>query len=110
MYQRYSNPLEIMDVMIDSGRLFEFICEMFAIRREEIEEKQMWEYWLHKVWEGSYAQFRESALNDENNNAAPTHEDLSRIASESANMLMNFCPDGGGEQHGTVQAVGDNSG
>lgn len=108
MYQRYSNPLELMDVMIDSGRLFEFICEMFSIRREEIEEKQMWEYWLHKVWEGSYAQFRESALND-NSNAAPTHDELKRIASESANMLVNFCPGGGGEQHGTVQAVGDDS-
>lgn len=109
MYQRYSNPLELMDVMIDSGRLLEFICEMFAIRKEEIEEKQMWEYWLHKVWEGSYAQFRESALNDNSENAAPTHEELTRIVSESATMLANFCPDGGGGQHGTVQAVGDDS-
>ena len=97
-------------MMIDSGRLLEFIHEVLMIRKEEIEDKQMWEIWLHKVFEGSYAQFRESALNDMNSNAAPTHEDLKRIARESADMLMNFCPDGGGEQHGTVQAVGDDSG
>lgn len=98
-------------MMIDSGRLLEFIQEFFTIRREEIEEKQMWEIWLHKVMEGSYASFRDSALNDTNNtNAAPTHNELKRIASDSANMLMNFCPSSsGGGQVGTVQAVGDDS-
>lgn len=98
-------------MMIDSGRLLEFIHEVFKIRKEEIEDKQLWEIWLHKVMEGSYAQFRESALNDMNNdNAAPTHDDLIRIASDSASMLMNFCPDGGGGQDGTVQTAGDDSG
>ena len=97
-------------MMIDSGRLVEFIHEMFMIRREEIEDKQLWDIWLHKVLEGSFADFRKSALNDTNSNAAPTHEELKRIASDSATMLMNFCPDGGGEQHGTVQAVRDDSG
>lgn len=98
-------------MMIDSGRLLEFIREMFMIRKEEIEDKQMWEIWLHKVMEGSYAQFREQALNDMNgNNAAPTHEDLKRIASNSANLLKNFCPSSGGGQNGTVQTAGDDSG
>lgn len=98
-------------MMIDSGRLLEFIHEMFMIRKEEIEDKQMWEIWLHKVFEGSFAQFRDSTLNDMNgNNAAPTHEDLSRIASDSAKLLENFCPDGGGGQNGTVQAIRNDSG
>ena len=109
LYQRYTNPLELMDMMIDSGRLLEFIREAFEIRKEEIEEKQMWEIWLHKVMEGSYVQFRESVLNDTNRNAAPTHDDLMRIASDSADMLKSFNP-GGGEQHGAVQIAGDDSG
>lgn len=96
-------------MMIDSGRLLEFIQEFFKIRREEIEEKQMWEVWLHKVMEGSYASFRESALSDTNSNAAPTQTDLKRIASDSAKLLKDFCPDGGGVQHGAVQTVGDDS-
>lgn len=98
-------------MMIESGRLLEFIHEVFQIRKEEIEEKQMWEYWLHKVWEGSYAQFRESALNDTNSTkAAPTHEELEQTVRESASMLVNFCPYDGGEQYGTVQIDGDDSG
>lgn len=97
-------------MMIDSGRLLEFIIEIFNIRKEEIEEKQAWEYWLHKVWEGSYADFRATTLNDTNStNAAPTHEELEKTVSESAQLLADFCPYGGGEQYGTVQAIGNDS-
>lgn len=100
-----------MDTMIDSGRLTEFITEMLDIRNEEMEEDCTWEVWLHKVFDNmSYKEYRES-LNDMNStNAAPTQEILKQTVSESANMLMNFCPYGGGEQDGTVQTVGDDSG
>jgi hypothetical protein len=96
--------------MIDTGRLFEFCREVIHIRNEELEEETAWEVWLHKVFEQSWQDFRAS-LNDDSTNAAPTQEDLKRTASESANLLANFRPpDGGGEQGGTVQTVGDDSG
>lgn len=111
LYKRYSNPLELMDLMIQSGRLFEFIREMIHIRNEEMEEETAWEYWLHKNFEQSWSDFRASLNDDSSTNAAPTHEELKKTVSESAKLLMNFCPYGGGdEQDGTVQAVGNDSG
>lgn len=98
--------------MIESGRLFEFIREMIHIRNEEMEEETTWEVWLHKCFEQSWSEFCAS-LNDTNStNAAPTHEELKKTVSESANLLANFCPYGGGgdEQNGTVQTDGNNSG
>lgn len=75
-----------------------------------MEEETAWEFWLHKVFEQSWADFRASLNDTSSTNAAPTHEELKKTVSESANMLMNFCPYGGGEQGGTVQIAGDDSG
>ena len=98
-------------MMIQTGRLCEFIRELFHIRNEEMEEETAWEVWLHKVFHMEWAEFRAS-LNDKSstNNAAPTHEKLEQTVRDSAKMLMNFCPDGGGEQDGTVQIDGNDSG
>lgn len=97
-------------MMIQSGRLLEFIREMLKIRNEELEEKTAWEVWLHKIFHQDWQDFRAS-LNDTNStNAAPTHEDLKKTVSESAQMLMNFRPDGGGGQDEAVRTDGNDSG
>lgn len=100
-----------MDTMIQSGRLTEFICEMFHIRNEEMEERAEWEAWLHKVWDMDWPEYLASRKDKSSTtNAAPTHEELKKTVSDSAQMLMNFCPNGGGEQDGTVQIDGNDSG
>lgn len=100
-----------MDVMIQSGRLEEFIREVLSIRNEEMKDKITWEAWLHKVWDMDWPEYYASR-NDKSSTteAAPTHEKLEQTVRGSAQMLMNFCPDGGGEQDGTVQTDGNDSG
>lgn len=98
-------------MMIDTGRLEEFLCEMLHFRKEENEDEMTWEYWLHRVygmdWNEYYASRNDMSSTTE---AAPTHEKLEKTVRESAQMLMTFCPDGGGEQVGTVQIDGNDSG
>lgn len=98
-------------MMIQTGRLYEFTREMIQIRNEEMEEQTAWEVWLHRVFEQSWSEFRAS-LNDKSstNDAAPTHEKLTETVRTSAQMLKNFCPVSGGEQDGTVQTDGNDSG
>lgn len=98
-------------MMILAGRLEEFLCEMLHIRKEEMEEQCEWEVWLHRVWNMDWPEYHASR-NDMSSTteAAPTHEKLEKTVSESAQMLMNFCPDSGGEQDGTVQTDGNDSG
>lgn len=100
-----------MDVMIQSGRLHEFICEMLHIRNEELEEKTAWEVWLHKEFTRNWRDFRAS-LNDTNSttNAAPTHEQTADIVKQSMSIMGSFMQMRGGGQDGTVQIDGNNSG
>ena len=77
--------------MIRSGRFCEFTCELVAIQNEETEEQALWELWLHKDFEQSYAEFLESL---EPSSAAETgEEDLASIIQQSREIL-NFAPPG----------------
>ena len=52
--------MALLDQMIKTGRLEEFISELVEIRNEELEEKATWEFWLHKDFERSYNECREA--------------------------------------------------
>lgn len=81
--------------MIRCGRLYEFICEVVAIKNEETEEQALWELWLHKDFEQSYAEFRGSLEPD---SAAETGgEDLAAILRQSQEILSRCVPDRDGE-------------
>lgn len=57
LFQRYANPMPLLDQMIKAGRLTEFIREIISIHNEEQEEKVMWEFWLHKDFERTFTEF-----------------------------------------------------
>lgn len=57
LFQRYANPMPLLDQMIKAGRLTEFIGEIISIHNEEQEEKAMWEFWLHKDFERTFSEF-----------------------------------------------------
>ena len=98
-------------MMIQSGRLHEYLCEVFQIRKEEMEDKALWEAWLHRIWDMDWPEYYESRRDKSSTTkAAPPKENLKDTVRASAQMLMNFCPDGGGEQGGTVQTDGNDSG
>ena len=59
LYQRYGKPLELLQQMMEAGQLCEFIDEFIQIRNEELQDKSMWEYFLHKVYDKSFEEFRQ---------------------------------------------------
>jgi hypothetical protein len=103
--------MELLDNMLETGRLEGFVSEIIKTVNEELEEKTLWEYWLHKVWNMDWPDYYASR-NDKSSTteAAPPEEELKDTVSFSAQMLMGFCPDSGGEQDGTVQTDGNDSG
>lgn len=98
-------------MMIQSGRLLEFIREMFKIRNEELEEKTAWEVWLHKIFNQDWQDFRAS-LDDTNStrNAAPTHEQTADIVKQSMAIMGSFMHLRGGGQDEAVRTDGNDSG
>lgn len=79
--------------MIRCGRLYEFICEVVAIENEETEEQALWEMWLHKDFEQSYVEFRESL--ERSSNAEVSEEELASIVRQSQEILSFVPPEEG---------------
>lgn len=93
LFQRYSDPMALLNLMIRSGKFYAFIGEIVTIRNEETEDQVLWEYWLHKDFERSFSEFRESL--EQSTEAG--EEDLAAIVRQSRNILSGCVPDRDGE-------------
>lgn len=108
LFQRYANPFPLLDGMISTGRLCEFVEEFIKTHNEEEEHKTAWDFWLHKISNQSWEEFRESLNHTENIEAAPTQTEMEETVRASFAMLSGFSLRGGA-QDGTIQAAGNNS-
>ena len=91
MFQRYSSPMILLEQMIRTGRLFEFITELVQIRNEELDEKAQWEFWLHKDFERSFAEFRDS-INNSQETETVSEKELIAVVQNSKDITSSFVP------------------
>lgn len=91
LFQRYASPFLLLDEMIASGRMLEFVEKVLKIRNDENESDTLWEYFLHKVFDKSYAEFLRE------NRTPQAHQEVSMdfeaTIKKSANMLDGFIPE-----------------
>lgn len=89
LYQRYSDPMMLLDQMIQAGRLCEFIAGIIDIKNEETKDKAQWEFYLHKVFsDKSFADYLK-----ETEPAEPEIADrdvVETTVKNSMNILENF--------------------
>lgn len=90
LFQRYANPMILLDGMIKGRRFSAFVNEFVTITNEELENKTLWEYWLHKNFDQTYGEFLESAKRTKTEKVPSRHE-LEITVKESAEMLNGFC-------------------
>lgn len=88
LFKRYASPFLLLDEMILNGTLFEFVLHMMKQSYEESE----WEYFLHKVYDKSFKDFKES-LTIDNKTMEMSKSDIETTVKDSMNMVMNFVPD-----------------
>ncbi len=93
--QRYANPCFFMNGMIQSGRFSEFVDDFCKTTKEERELQRDWEYFLHKVWKGSFAEFRKE-IEDNKNNQNLSERTIETTIQHSKSILDNFNPEKGG--------------
>lgn len=96
LFKRYASPFSFMDGMIQSGRFCEFVESFIEAVYKEREEETSWQFWLHKVLDGTYAEFREGMKNTENNQNM-TQASIETTLKTSMDILNNFNPAKGGE-------------
>jgi hypothetical protein len=102
LYQRYASPFSFIERMIKSGGFYNFVVEFDKTIAKEKEEKQNWEFFLHKVWDGSYQDFIADVENNKKN-LTMTKRTIETTVQHSMNILNNFSPDErGGEPNGIV--------
>lgn len=77
--------MTLLNLMIHSGRFYEFVREVVILKNEETEEQALWELWLHKNLEQSYAEFRGSL--EQSSDAEASEEDLAAIVRQSQKIL-----------------------
>ena len=100
--------MPLVTQMIRMRRFEEFVRQLVEMHNDEMEDKSMWEVWLHKIFDKSFAEFKNSITGAQT--AAPTQEDIKNIAMDSKGILAGFVPDEGlVDRDGTVQAAGYNS-
>ena len=96
LYQRYASPFSFIEGMIQSRRFTEFVVEFANTISKEKEEKRNWEFFLHKVWDGTYQDFVADVENNKKN-LTMTKRTTETIVHHSMNILNNFSPDERGE-------------
>ena len=81
----------LLDQMIKTGRLYEFIGAVIRIRNEEQEEKVMWEFWLHKDFERSFSEFCNATQDNTTKPKTASKKELVEIVKHSME-ITSFVP------------------
>ena len=88
LFTRYASPFVLLDGLILTNSLNNFVNDFFNIVNEERKEKSQWEFFLHKVYDKSWNEF----VNDIEQSENQTPIDLGATLVKSKNMLSNFTP------------------
>ena len=91
LFKRYADPFPFMDGMIQTGRFREFVVEFLKTISKEKEDQLDWEFFLHKVWEGTFNEFKES-IDTNKRNQAMSEQTMETTIKDSMNILKNFNP------------------
>lgn len=87
--------MSLLDEMVSAGRLSEFIDVIMSKREEEKD----WEYYLHKVFDKSFNDFKND-INAEM--AAEQTFDVETTLQDSMNLAIHFSPEEEGMKDGTI--------
>lgn len=99
---RYASPFFIMDGFVGSGRFLEFVLEILDIYNEEQEGKQMWELYLHRVYDKTFNEFVEEVRNNAAVNDKPSDEQIETTLTDCRDILNNFIPESKGVNDGAI--------
>jgi len=89
LFKRYASPFSFIDSLIFNGRFSEGVSEIYGFLNEDKE----WEFFLHKVFDKSFEEFKETVL------AQPqkmTSDDFEATVNNSKSMLRGFNPNKSG--------------
>lgn len=84
VFHRYASPFLLLDQVVRNDELSEFVNMLWDVTEEERE----WEYFLAKVFDKSFADFKESVKPQ-----PISKKELETTVNESWNMMNTFIPE-----------------
>lgn len=84
LFSRYANPFLLLDSVLMSGGLSDFIVDFWELHDEEV----TWQVWLHKVHDKSFDDFKQSLARS----PRMSEEQLETIVGDSQSLLEGFVP------------------
>lgn len=91
LFKRYASPFLFVDGMIQTYRFSEFVSEFIHAINAENEDKTNWEFFLHKVQEGSFKDFVDE-MEETKQLQNVTAQSIESSVQQAMNILDNFNP------------------
>ena len=83
LFSKYASPFSFLDELISNGDFLEWVLSFIDFDNE----RTVWELWLHKEFEKSFGEFKDSILKK------PEEINLETTIKDSQNILNNFVPE-----------------
>ena len=89
VFKRYANPFSLFDELIECNQFNEFIDTL----NERYIEEFNYNYWLHKVFNKSYPEYKkEIQLSNDAQRGYMNEDDVKATVKKSNEILSNFKP------------------
>ena len=92
LFARYADPFSFINGMILSGRFHEFVVSFWNNTQKEINEEKSWEFYLHRVMEGSFEDFMNEQKTDAENRNMPERA-IETTMKHTNDILKKFNPE-----------------
>lgn len=86
IFRRYSNPFSLIDPLIEYNQFSDFIDTI----NEKVVEDMEFDYWLHKVYDKSFVEFKKQI--NEVVEVNMNEDEIKATLNKSNAMLANFDP------------------
>lgn len=88
--QRYACPFFVLDDFIRLEQLHDFVIQFLTTDQEEKMEQYRWEYYLHKVFDKTYAEYLDMLEHNEECEPSMDEEQIRNVVDESASLIDLF--------------------
>lgn len=92
LFKRYADPFSLLNGYIATGRLSEFINTFAKCKLED----DRWEFYIHRVWDKSWDDYKADLENTWNNQTL-SKDEIETTVNMVADIMKNFKPEGGGQ-------------
>lgn len=83
LFSKYANPFLLLDNYIQTGKFLKFVLKFIELNNDE----KIYDVWIHKVYDQSYEDFKES-INSRNEEM--DEGKIETTINESRNILNDF--------------------